>query len=73
MFHYGLCAAVNLPRPGHLKICCTDETASGTNNGAINVCISVDVMLFTKENIVFLNILRQNKYYTARELLRVSF
>jgi len=59
MFHCGLCAAVNLSWPGHLKICCTDVTASCTNSVAINVYVFVDVMLIIKKNTIFLNVFWQ--------------
>jgi len=61
------CCAANRP---YLKICCTDVTTSCVNSVTINVYFFVDVMLFTKKSIVFGNILRLNKCYTARQLLK---
>ena len=60
-----LCCCECVARRPQLKICCTDVTASCANNGAINVYIFVHVMLFTKKNIIFLNILKRSRCYTA--------
>ena len=64
LFRCENCAAVNLSRPDHVKICCTGVTASCANNAAIrpNVYVFVHVLLFTKKCIIFLNISRQKCY-----------
>ena len=50
------------------KTCCTDVTTSCTNNDAVNAYMNVfvNMLLFTKENIIFRDILRQDKYNSAR-------
>jgi len=53
-------------QPGPSKICCIDLTVSCTNSDAINACVFVNVLLFTGENIIFADILRQDKCYSAR-------
>jgi len=51
MIYCGLCDVMNLSRPGHLKICCCNREQT---IDTITVYIFVDVMLITKENIIFL-------------------
>jgi len=47
-------------------ICCSDITTSCINSDAVSAKVFVNMMLFTKENITFSDILRQGKCYSAR-------
>jgi len=51
------------------KICWIGVTASCTNNDAI-VYVFVHVMLFTNDTRILLKNLKQDKYYSARQLLK---
>jgi len=54
-------ATVNKTRPRPPKTCCTDVTTSCTNNDANNDYVFVNIILFTKENIILGEIFRQDK------------
>jgi len=46
---------------------------SCTNNDAVNAYVFVNVMLFTKGNTIFPDILRHDKCYSATDFLNKSF
>jgi len=54
-------AAVSTTRRGSPTICCIDVTTTCTNNDAISAYVAVNMMLFTKGNIFFPDILMQDK------------